>query len=118
MPLKLVQLIFGVQFVAAVVLPPAVARADDKSLTPEQTNFFEQKIRPLLIQRCFQCHAEPNKIKGGLRLDSRGGWEKGGDTGPALVREKPDDSLLIQAVRYQDADLRMPPTAKLADTEI
>lgn len=110
--------IFFAAFAAAVSLQTVSSVADERPLTPEQTTFFEQKIRPLLIQRCYQCHAEPNKIKGGLRLDSRAGWEKGGDTGPSLVREKPDDSLLIQAVRYLDADLRMPPTAKLADAEI
>ncbi len=92
--------------------------AEEQNLSPEQAEFFEQKIRPLLIERCLECHSHGKKIKGGLALDSRAGWRKGGDTGPAMIAEKPDDSLLIQAVRYTDADLKMPPTGKLTDAEI
>lgn len=109
---------YGVLLAVVAAGNSANVLADDRPLTPEQSAFFEQKIRPLLIQRCYQCHAAPNKIKGGLRLDSRTGWEQGGDSGPALVPAKLDDSLLIQAVRYRDADLRMPPAAKLPDAEI
>lgn len=104
--------------VAAVCLPSVVAFADDPPLSPGDSDFFEQKIRPLLIERCLKCHAAGEKVKGGLRLDSRRGWESGGDTGPAIVAGKPDESLLIQAIRYKDADLRMPPAGKLPDSEI
>ncbi|MBI3862949.1 MAG: PSD1 domain-containing protein [Planctomycetia bacterium] len=110
--------ILSVLFVIAVACETAAARGDDSKITPEDAEFFEQKIRPLLVQRCYSCHAEPNKIKGGLRLDSRGAWQKGGETGPALVPGKPAESLLIQAVRYGEADLQMPPTARLPDAEI
>jgi len=102
----------------AVALPAADIAADDRALTPENADFFEQKIRPLLVERCYQCHAQGKPIKGGLKLDTRGGWQKGGDTGPALVPGKPDESLLIKAVRYQDADLQMPPAGKLPDAQI
>lgn len=118
MSLKSYHPLAGVLCAVAAVLSPADAPAEQRPLTAEQTTFFEQKIRPLLVERCYKCHAEPNKIKGGLRLDSRAGWEKGGETGPALVPGKPDESLLIQAVRYGEADLRMPPAAKLPDAEI
>lgn len=75
-------------------------------------DFFEAKIRPLLMDHCYDCHSAGRKIKGGLRLDLRAGWEKGGDNGPAIVAGKPDESLLIKAVRYTDEDLQMPPKKK------
>ena len=80
--------------------------------------FFESKVRPLLVERCFECHSHGKKIKGGLVLDSRGGWEMGGESGPALVPGKPDDSLLIKAIRYTDPDLSMPPKKRLSAEEV
>ena len=59
--------------------------------------FFESKIRPVLAEQCLKCHGE-KKAKGGLRLDSRAGWEKGGDNGPALIRKKSSASLLIKQI--------------------
>ena len=78
---------------------------------------FEQRIRPLLIANCIDCHG-PDKQKGGLRLDSRAGWQTGGDSGPALVPGKLAESKLWQAVSYADRDLRMPPKRKLKDSEL
>lgn len=86
------------------------------------TEFFEKNIRPLLADKCYSCHsAEKGKMKGGLALDTRVGWQTGGDTGPAIQPGKPNESLLMQAVRYQDPDLQMPPKDKggrLTDAEI
>lgn len=79
---------------------------------------FVNEVLPILQQRCFECHAHETKIKAGLALDSRTGWELGGDTGPAIQAGKPDDSLLIQAIRYDDADLQMPPKGRLPENEI
>ena len=79
--------------------------------------FFESKIRPLLAERCYECHGE-KKQKGGLRLDSKGGWQKGGESGPALVPGKPESSLLIKAVSYVEKDLQMPPKKPLAADEV
>lgn len=79
--------------------------------------FFETKIRPLLVERCYECHGE-KKQKGGLRLDSRPGWVEGGDSGPTLVPGKPEASLLLRAVAYTDEDLQMPPKKSLAPAEI
>jgi hypothetical protein len=104
--------------IAGVVFCAANGAAGEPALTPEETTFFEQKIRPLLIERCYQCHSQAKQVKGGLKLDSRKGWQKGGDTGPAIVPGKPDESLLVTAIRYNDADLRMPPAGKLAEAEI
>ena len=88
--------------------------------TPSQTQFFEGKIRPIFVNKCYKCHsAEATKVKGGLLLDSRDGILKGGDTGPAIVAGNAEKSLLIKAVRYTDPDLQMPPKGeKLSDTEI
>lgn len=80
--------------------------------------FFEKKVRPLLVERCYECHSPDKKVKAGLRLDTREGWVKGGDTGPAIVPGEPDKSLLISAVRYKDRDLQMPEKRKLPDEEI
>lgn len=79
--------------------------------------FFTTKIEPLLKARCFECHSHEKKIKGGLALDSKSGWEKGGESGPALVPGKPEESLLIKAVSWSDSDLQMPPKKKLTAEE-
>jgi hypothetical protein len=77
----------------------------------EDHAFFESKVRPVLVEHCFECHSE-EKTKGGLALDTKRGWEKGGDNGPVIVPGKPEESLLIKAVRYHDEDLAMPPEKK------
>ena len=78
----------------------------------ENEDFFESKVRPLLSERCFECHSE-KKQKGGLRLDSREAILQGGESGSAMVPGDPAQSLLIAAVHYDDADLQMPPKEKL-----
>jgi len=88
------------------------ARAD------EGMDFFEKKVRPLLVQRCLDCHSQEKKVKGGLRLDTKEGWVIGGDSGPAIVPGEPDKSLFITAIRYTDLDLQMPEKQKLPDAEI
>lgn len=81
--------------------------------------FFENKVRPLLVKHCYECHSqEAGKQKGGLLLDRKEGWEKGGDAGPALIPGKPAKSLLIHSVRYEDEDLQMPPKSKLPVEDI
>ena len=85
----------------------------------EGAEFFEKKIRPLLVERCYECHsAESKKLKGNFRLDSRQGLLKGGDSGPAIVPGAPEKSLLIKAVRYTDEDLQMPPKHQLTLSEV
>ncbi|MDB5352788.1 MAG: Planctomycete cytochrome [Planctomycetota bacterium] len=96
---------------------PATATAAD--LDPKDVEFFETKVRPILVEHCYKCHAATSeKIRGGLLLDTKGGWEKGGDTGPAIVPGKPDESLLVEALRYGDPNLKMPPKGKLPDATI
>jgi hypothetical protein len=81
--------------------------------------YFETHIRPLLAARCYGCHSDrAGKQEGGLRLDHRDGWLKGGDRGRAVVPGDAGASLLIQAVRYSDPDFQMPPKEKIPDEAI
>src|SRR5262249_49066362 len=75
------------------------ALADERRPRSAGEDFFEKKVRPLLVENCQTCHG-PRKQRGGLRLDSRAGVLTGGDSGPAIVPGKPDESLLIKAVHY------------------
>jgi mono/diheme cytochrome c family protein len=90
-------------------------------LPAEQVAFFEQKVRPLLVQHCYDCHSgQAKQVKGGLLLDSPLGWAKGGNSGePAIRPGKPDESLLLRAVRHTEAGLEMPPEKpKLSEAAI
>jgi mono/diheme cytochrome c family protein len=102
-----------VPLLVVALLPTAL---DAQEPTAEQAEFFVKKVRPLLARSCFSCHGEM-KSKNNLRLDSRTAALEGGDAGPALVPGKPDDSLLIQAVRY-GGEIKMPPKGRLTDGEI
>lgn len=94
------------------------AFAANAPLTPEARDFFENKIRPVLAAECHECH-NAKKTKGGLRLDYRAGWQKGGDTGDAIVPGDPKKSLLLESIKHSDPDLKMPDKApKLDDTII
>ena len=97
------------------VVPAASVSGDDK-LSPEQLNFFESKIRPVLVRECYSCHsAKVGAVKGGLWLDTKEGMHTGGDSGPAIVPGELDDSLLWGAINH--TDFVMPPRKKLsADT--
>ncbi len=90
---------------------PLAARGAEKPL-------FESDVLPILQKRCFECHSHASKIKGGLALDSRSGWEEGGDNGPAVQPGQLEASLLIKAIRYVDAEFEMPPKGKLPASEI
>ena len=86
-----------------------------QDVSPEHARFFENEVRPLLAENCFQCHAD-EKQKGDLRLDSLAKMLTGGESGAAVVPGKPEESLLIQAVRYESFE--MPPEKKLSDAQI
>jgi len=91
------------------------------SQAAEDIAFFEQKIRPVLVEYCYSCHsAEAKKLKGNLYLDSKAGWQKGGDSGnPVVIPGKPEESLLIRSIRHLEEDLEMPPKKpKLPDAVI
>jgi hypothetical protein len=97
---------------AAETPPAPVATAD--------LQFFETKIRPLLVERCYSCHShDADKVKGGLLLDTREGWSHGGNSGPVIVPGRPEESPLIKAVSYKDPDLQMPPDDdRLTDQQV
>ena len=84
----------------------------------EEEAIFRDRVEPILRQRCYECHSHAGKIKGGLVLDSRSGWQSGGESGPALVPGSVETSRLIAAVRYRNPNLEMPPKAKLPESEI
>ncbi len=108
------QLLCSVLGTAAVMLScAATCRGGDAA----GVEFFEKKIRPVLIQSCYECHSsQSDPPKGGLRLDSREAARQGGDSGPAVVPGNPGESLLVEAVRHESFE--MPPKAKLSDEAI
>jgi len=104
-----------IRFTAFIALGLAVPLFAQEKPTAAQVEFFERKIRPVLVNECYQCHsAKSDKVKGGLLLDSKAATRKGGDTGPAVVPRNLKESLLIEAVRWHNDDLQMPPKKKLS----
>src|SRR4051812_38679241 len=96
-------------FTAALIF---LGAATAEELSKEHVEFFEKKIRPVLVEHCYECHsAQSEKLKGKLLLDNREAARKGGETGPAIVPGDPDSSLLVQALRYENFE--MPPKGKL-----
>ncbi|MFM8359207.1 MAG: c-type cytochrome domain-containing protein, partial [Verrucomicrobiota bacterium] len=97
------------QPLAFLLLAGATARA--AGLDPAEVDFFENRVRPLLAERCYECHsARAESVRGGLRLDHRAGVTRGGTSGPLLVPGQPTESRLIQAVRGTNPDIEpMPP---------
>lgn len=103
-------------FVLLIVALGASARAEDSVQVASET-LFREKVLPLLNTKCLSCHG-PDKQEGGLRLDSREAAIKGGENGPALVEGKPGESLLVQAVMFNNPDLQMPPKDRLSDSQV
>ncbi len=104
-------------FVAASLLLTIGRQITAAADPPAAVEFFETKIRPVLVDVCFKCHGG-DKDSGSLRVDSREALLKGGDTSPALVPNKPAESLLLKAIRHADDDLKMPPDKRLPDETI
>src|SRR5262245_8394395 len=109
-------------FLAAVGLL-ALTGAPLRAAEPDRAGleFFEKKIRPVLVEHCYSCHSaaaqKAQKLRGGLRLDTAAAVLKGGDTGPAVLPGKPGDSLLCKALLHAE-DLKMPPKQKLPEAVI
>jgi cytochrome c553 len=99
-------------FLSAVSLAHAAARDDSA-----RVEYFEKKVRPLLVTNCYTCHSADTNSRGGLRVDDRNGLLVGGGRGPAIIPGKPDESLLIRAVSYT-GKLKMPPERRLSDDEV
>ncbi|HEX2852846.1 MAG TPA: PSD1 and planctomycete cytochrome C domain-containing protein [Opitutaceae bacterium] len=112
---------FGMGVLSLLALfSSSLAAAEPAQISPSDLQFFESKIRPILVENCYKCHSrEADKVKGGLLLDTREGLLAGGSSGSTIVPGKPDESVLIQAIRYTDPDLQMPPKGeKLSDRQI
>lgn len=87
--------------------------------SPQELEFFESKVRPLLAEQCYRCHStKAEKLKGGLLLDHGSTLLSGGDAGPVVAPGDPDKSLLVEAVRYKNPELQMPPKKRLSDDQI
>ncbi len=86
--------------------------------TPQQIEFFETKIRPILAQECYECHSVATKKKGGLVLDSRVGWQSGGESGDVIKPGDPAASLLVQTIKHEHEDLKMPKAGAKLDDKI
>ncbi len=97
-------------WLALGITSASVAQAED-------VEFFEKQIRPILVEHCYECHAG-DESSGGLLLDSRVNSIRGGDSGAAIVVGEPEQSRLIQAVRYENRDLQMPPQNRLDESQI
>lgn len=103
----------------AVLLTLGAGRGPAAEPDPAAVAFFEKQVRPLLVENCHGCHsAKANKRRGGLALDSREAILTGGDSGPAVVPGKPEQSLLVSAVHATKAELQMPPKGKLRPQQI
>ena len=96
------------------------ARAGEPPATPDASavEFFEKKVRPILVDNCYNCHSANTNAKGELRVDDRGGLLAGGNSGPAVVPGDPARSLLLQAVRHEGEVAKMPPKKKLTDEQV
>jgi mono/diheme cytochrome c family protein len=97
-------------FLSVIIVSTGVALATDAS------DFFETRIRPVFAKNCYACHTDSKM--GGLRLDSSESVKQGGKSGPPIVPGKPDESLLIQAIRQTHDRIKMPPSGKLNEQEI
>ncbi|HTI50286.1 MAG TPA: PSD1 and planctomycete cytochrome C domain-containing protein, partial [Planctomycetaceae bacterium] len=100
------------------IVTPWTAFGQTAPTDPPKLEFFEKRIRPLLIANCYNCHSADTNSKGGLRVDDRNGLLNGGAGGPAIVPGQPEKSRLILAVRQTDPELKMPPDKQLAPEDI
>lgn len=99
----------------AFVISTAVVFADDAE-SSRSLELFEKHIRPTFVEHCIRCHGS-KKQQANLRLDTKSGWNKGGDTGPAIVAGD-TSSVLLNAIRYEDTAMEMPPRGKLSEATI
>ncbi|WP_435018323.1 DUF1549 domain-containing protein [Tundrisphaera sp. TA3] len=104
----------------SAALPAVGAEPATSPATPDPAalEFFERKVRPVLVDNCYNCHSANTNAKGGLRVDDRVGLLVGGSGGAAVVPGSPDESLLIQAVRHADGVPQMPPKKQLSDEQV
>jgi hypothetical protein len=103
--------------ISALFAPLPLCGKPESPPTPQQLDFFESRIRPILAQECYECHSTATKQKGGLVLDSRAGWQAGGDSGDTIKPGDPQNSLLLQTLRHEHEDLKMPKNGAKLDAK-
>jgi cytochrome c553 len=103
--------------VVTLALAAAVLGLGDSPADPSDFEFFEKRVRPVLVEHCHRCHG-PEKQKAELRLDSLAAVLTGGENGPIVVAGRPEESRLVRAIGYADVKLQMPPKGKLPDRDI
>ena len=103
---------------ALALLTSASAGAQTAQTPADGIKLFEENVRPVLEQNCFMCHSDPDRAENGFLLTTRAGLLRGGERGPAISTSEPPLSLLLEAVEYQDDQLQMPPSGRLADADI
>jgi len=114
---KLLTLVLSICWIFSTAIPVWSANKPDSRMNPEERAFFENKIRPVLVKKCYSCHSLKSEELGGkLRMDTRDGMRVGGESGPAFIEGRPNESLLIQALRYDG--LEMPPDKPLPESVI
>lgn len=111
-------LILALVFLGLMDCPTAVSQTQAPGFTVQELEFFETKVRPILVERCYECHGPDSKpIEGGLSMASRKAMLVGGDTGPLFVPGKPEESLLVDVINYGEV-YEMPPDTKMPEDEI
>ncbi len=111
--LQVCRWMIGLLLTACQTLP-----AEEEQFSTEQIAFFESKIRPMLVEHCYECHSGHSKsVEAGLQVDSRPSLLMGGDSGPAIDLQKPQESLLLSAINHGDL-VQMPPNSKLPQDAI
>src|SRR4051812_32379504 len=109
LPPRLTALMALIALALVAAAPPAVKPRPDATKDDEaRVDYFEKKVRPILVQHCYGCHSADTNSKGGLRVDDRKGLLVGGDSGPAVVPGKPKESLLLKRVTQKDDKRRTP----------
>jgi len=101
----------SVALAISLLLPAAWGEESSEPLpTTSETSFFETKVRPILVEHCYECHSvKAGAAEGGLLVDSRVAIRQGGDSGPGVVPGDPEASLVLTAISHSDPDLKMPP---------
>lgn len=108
------RLAVSLSFWLFAAMPVAATGQNASHFDAKAVEFFEKKVRPVLVSNCYTCHSASTNTKGGLRVDDRNGLLQGGNGGSAVVPGHPENSRLIKAVEQSDEDLKMPPKKRLS----
>jgi len=109
---------FGMLVLTMMVVSAFANAESPQKPTPAAIEYFEKKVRPILVDNCYTCHSADTNSKGGLRVDDRNGLITGGSKGPAVVPGQPEKSLLIKAVRHDKGAPVMPPKKDISEEDI